>query len=63
MTDDAMQTLKDTTEKLLVSEYDFTIEDAAEAVDESSRTNPGMWHENSEAAELAKLLASDDSDE
>lgn len=58
-----MQELKDAVVKLLVSNYDFLLEDAEISVDESVSDNPDMWTEKAEAEELAKYLASDDADE
>ena len=52
--------LNDDVVKLLMSEYDFLLEDAEEAVDESVKTKPDYWNENASAEDLAKSLATDD---
>jgi hypothetical protein len=55
--------LKETVMKLLQTEFDFTVDDAEEAVTDSVADNPEMWNENADADSLAKFLASDSSDD
>jgi hypothetical protein len=56
-------TLKGAVTTLLVTEHDFSIDDAEESVNESFESKPELWHENAEAKDLANFLASDDGDE
>lgn len=56
----SIEDLKSEVVKLLVSNYDFSI-DEAEAEIESSDAD--LWHENVDVNEMAKLLASDGDDE
>jgi hypothetical protein len=58
-----LEALKNKVVELLVSEHDMLIEEAESAVEESSSEKKSLWHENAEASDLAKLLASDDDDE
>lgn len=55
--------LRDSVVKLLVSEHDFLVDDAEEAVQDSVSKNPDFWNENADASDLANSLADDDSDE
>ncbi len=48
---------------LLVTKYDFTVDDAGETVDASVFKEPGMWNVNADAEEIAKYLASDENDD
>jgi hypothetical protein len=57
------QELKDAVVKLLVTEHEFLIEDAEEAVAESFSTKPELWNENADAKDLANFLASDGEDD
>lgn len=59
---ETLESLKDSVVKLLVAEYEFTIDDAEEAVETSVEKHEPMWNENAEAKDLAKFLASDESD-
>lgn len=61
--DKKMQELKDKVTSLLVTVHDFDNEEAAEAVDTSSRERPELWGENSVAEDLANFLASEDNDD
>jgi len=59
-----METMKNDVVNLLVAQYDFTIEEAEETVGESaSVAHQDMWNENANPADLAKFLASEDSDD
>lgn len=60
-----LEMMKDSVEKLLVSDYDFTLEEAEETVNESfaADTNEVIWHENADPKDLAKYLASDEYDD
>lgn len=49
--------------KLLVTKYDCSTDEAERLVEESPKSNPELWHENSVAEDLAKHLASDDEDD
>lgn len=49
--------------KLLTTEYDFLVEEAEEEISESQEKNPDLWHEDAVPGDLAKYLASDESDE
>lgn len=49
--------------KYLVISYDYTMEDAYEAVTDSVSVNADMWSENASAADLANYLATDDEEE
>jgi hypothetical protein len=55
--------IKDSVVKILVTEYDYLLEDAETAVDVSMGQDPEMWNEKSDAKDLANYLASDDGDE
>lgn len=52
--------LKGEVTTLLVTHHDFTIDEAEEAVNASFDEREDLWHENAEAKDLAKFLASDD---
>jgi len=56
-------TLKDEVVKLLMSNHDFSIEEAEEAVKDSTTSHPDMWNENADAGNLADFLASEDNDD
>ena len=56
-----LQELKDAVTKLLVTEYDFTADEAEESISQSEDTEESMWNENADAKDLAKYLASDES--
>jgi hypothetical protein len=56
-----LQELKDAVTKLLVTEYDFTADEAEESIGQSEDTEESMWNENADAKDLAKYLASDES--
>ena len=58
-----MPELQEDVANLLVKEYEFLPEEAQEKVDESVSDEPGMWNVNAEATEIAKYLASPESDE
>ncbi|MFY3742203.1 MAG: hypothetical protein HMLIMOIP_002667 [Candidatus Nitrosomirales archaeon] len=55
--------LKGRVTTLLVSEHEFLIEDAEEAVKESFASRPELWGENADPNDLAKFLASDENDD
>src|ERR1044072_185826 len=58
-----MPELQEKVADLLVKEYEFLPEEAQEKVDESVSDEPAMWNVNAEATEIAKYLASPESDE
>jgi SpoU rRNA methylase family enzyme len=58
-----IEDLKDRVVSLLVSDYDFLMEEAEEAVKDSQFNSPDMWDVNATPEDLAKYLASDESDE
>jgi hypothetical protein len=47
----------------LMSIHDFTIDEAEEAVGKSLVEDEEIWHEEADPKEVAKFLASDESDE
>jgi hypothetical protein len=55
--------LNDAVTTLLITNYDFSSEEADDAVEGSRTDSPSIWNENSDAANLAKLLASDGDDD
>lgn len=55
-----MDELKVAVVKLLVTNHDFLMGEAEDAVDESFRLNPELWNDNAEAKDLAEYLASDE---
>lgn len=55
--------LKDSVSKVLVTVYDFTVDEADDAIDESVASKPDFWNENSEPNDLAKYLAEDDDED
>jgi hypothetical protein len=57
-----VESLKADVVKILVSEHDFLLDDAADSVEESFKGNNDMWNENASAADLAKYLAAEDED-
>jgi len=58
-----LETMKSEVVKLLVSNYDFTLEEAEESVEDSVKENDEIWNENASAEDLAKYVASDGDDE
>lgn len=58
-----MRELKDAVVKILVAEYEFLLDDAENAVDDSLRDDSQMWTENAEPKDLAKYLATEEDDE
>lgn len=52
-----MQELKDSVIKTLVSDHEFLIDDAAQAVEDSVVQEPDMWNDNADAKDLANYLA------
>ena len=58
-----LEELKSEVEKLLITKYDMTEDEAAEAIETSIGDRPDLWHENSDSGDLAKLLASDEDDD
>jgi hypothetical protein len=58
-----MSALRDEVVKILMSNHDFLVNDAEEAVQESVSKNPDFWNENADANDLANVLAEDDDDE
>lgn len=57
-----LQSFRDEVVKLLVTENDFTSEEAESAVEEDINNNFDRWNENADARQLAEFLASDDDD-
>lgn len=55
--------LKSAVIELLQKEFDFTVDDAEEAVNDSCDSRPELWHENAEPSDLANFLASDENDD
>ena len=49
--------------KLLVTKYDFTLDDADSLIIDSCNKNPEIWNENAVAEDLAEYLVSDSDDE
>lgn len=47
----------------LVTDHDFSIEEAEEAVEESMKHDVDIWHENADPEDIANYLASDDDEE
>lgn len=47
----------------LVTEHEFSIEEAVEVVDRSLSDEPHLWDENGDPKDLANYLASDEDDE
>lgn len=62
MPDFNIEELKTKVQNLLVSTYDFSIDDAEESVNDSLKEHDDMWNENADPNELAKFLASDEAD-
>jgi len=60
---ETLETLKDSVVKLLVSKHDFEVEEAEEYVEDSVTKNPDLWHDDAEAEDLAKYLATEDDDD
>lgn len=60
---DLNESIQDKVTQLLISEHDHLPEEAQEAVEESIRVEPDLWHENADSAEIAKYLASDETDD
>lgn len=58
-----LQDLKETVIKLLVSDFEFLMEEAETAVEESSSEDPAIWSENADPEDLANFLASDEVDD
>ena len=55
--------LKDSVSKILVTTHDFTIDEADEAVEESTTAKPELWNHNSDPNDLAKYLAEDEDED
>ncbi len=58
-----LQELNDSVTKLLITDYEFLSEEAEEAITHLKANHPGMWNENASPEDLAKFLASDESDD
>lgn len=58
--DNIQAKLKGEVTTLLVTQHDFTMDEAEEAVNESFADKPDLWNENAEARDLANFLASED---
>lgn len=58
-----LNNLKDTVTKILVTRYDFTVDEADDVVNDSVVAKPELWHHNSDPADLAKYLAEDDDED
>lgn len=63
MVHDTQEHLEEEVTNLLITKHDYTIEEAEAAIQESVKVDPDKWHENSDSAELASYLASNDLDE
>lgn len=63
MNDVVLENLKNATIKFLMTEKDFTLEEAEEAVEQSTSENPDIWNENADAKDLANHLASGDDED
>lgn len=57
-----LEELKTKVVSLLVSRFEFSGEEATDAVDKSVEEHPAIWHENSDANDLAYSLATGDVD-
>ena len=55
--------LEEKVRRLLVVEYDLSVNDADEMIVESCNVNPEIWNENAVAEDLAEYLVSDSDDE
>lgn len=55
--------LKTNVIKSLMDEFEFTLDEANDAVEESLKKHPSIWNENSDAADLANSLADDEDEE
>lgn len=55
-----LENLKNAVVKFLMTEHDYQSEEAEQEVDASVLSEPDLWNENSDAAELAKYVASED---
>jgi hypothetical protein len=60
---DVHESIQDKVIKILISEHDHLPEEAQEAVEESIRVEPDLWHENADSEAIAKYLASDEADD
>jgi hypothetical protein len=58
-----IEDLQESVVKVLMSNHDFTVDEAEEAVKDSVSNSRHLWHENSDTEQLATLLASDDDDD
>jgi hypothetical protein len=55
--------LRDAVLELLMTDHDYLIDDAEEAVNQSVADSPDMWNESAEAKNLANHVASEDADQ
>lgn len=62
-TNNYLDELKSSVMKLLVADYDFTVEEAEETIEDSYKKDPEIWNVNAEPGDLAKSLASDDDED
>lgn len=62
---DALNTLKEEVSKILVADYDFTVDEAEETITNSLEAygSENMWNDNAIPADLAEFLASDENDD
>lgn len=60
---ETLESLKAAVVKLLMSDYEFLVDEAEELVENSVDNNPDVWNENAEPADLAKYLASEDEED
>lgn len=58
-----MEEIIETVTNTLISEHGFTVDEATESIAKSQQESPEMWNENANSADLAKYLASEDSDD
>lgn len=57
------QDLRDEVFKILITEHDFSNDDAEEAINDSMKTKPEFWNENADPRDLANALAEEEDDE
>lgn len=55
--------LKDSVTKILITSYDFTVDEADDTVNDSAAAKPELWHHNSDPNDLAKYLAEEDDED
>lgn len=63
MEDFNLEGLKADVVKMLVTDFDMTMDEAATSVEESYRENSDLWNSNAVPWDLAKFLASEGDDD